>query len=314
VTFAMAILEYKAKPANARFLSYLLTQRPDIGGMPLDKITGKFIKNVGIELYPTASTDTVWRQVVGPVRAVINNMHELGQGSHLRVKAFTDIERIDRDLARGKQSRQKRGASNKAWIAAFCAHADPHNAALVRFMFETGTRIDQAISLEPSHLSLEQRNVWIKAQKGHPAQWIEISQDMALELANLPPKRPKSRKSGIMLSPRVFGYASRGGYRKRWLSICKDASIPYLRAHEAGRHGFGTELMVRQKLDPVTVAKFGRWKSPQLVLSTYGHAEEEEANIRERFRTKPAQPISSITPNNMTTNRKLGPVAYLCRS
>lgn len=286
LTFAMAVLEYKAKAVDAGYLHIILSERPDLGDMPLDKVTGKLIKNIGLEIYPHSATDTVWRQVVTPIRSVINNMHELGKGPHLRVKAFSEKERIDRDVQRGKQSRQKRRASDKEWIEAFCEHADIYNAALVRFMFETGSRIDQAISLEPRHLDLRNRKVWLKAQKGHAAQWIEISHAMMIELANLPPKRPRNRKTGETHPPRVFGYASRAGYRKRWSSICNAAGIDYLRAHEAGRHGFGTELMVRQKLDPVTVAKFGRWKSPQLVLSTYGHAEEAEGNIRERFRTK----------------------------
>lgn len=138
LTFGMAVLEYKAKPADAGYLHKILSARPDVGVMPVEKITGKFVKQLGLELQPEASTDTVWRQVVTPMRAVINNLHELGKAPNLRVRAFTDKQRIDRDIARGKQSRQPRKASDKIWIAAFCAHADPYNAALVRFMFETG--------------------------------------------------------------------------------------------------------------------------------------------------------------------------------
>lgn len=120
-----------------------------------------------------------------------------------------------------------------------------------------------------------------------------------IELANLPPKRPVNRITGERLEPRVFGYASRAGYRKAWTRICKMAGIPYLRAHEAGRHGFGTELMIRQGVDPVTVAAFGRWKSAQLVLSTYGHPVESGADIRERFRTDPAQPALPTSAKHM---------------
>lgn len=293
LTFATAVLEYKAKPVDAGYLHRILTLRPDLGDMPIDRITGKLIKNIGLEIYPDSATDSIWRQVVTPIRAVINNMHELGKGPPLRVKAFTENERILRDTKRGKQSRGKRGASDKAWIEAFCAHADVHNAAMVRLMFETGCRVDQAVSLQPRHLDLRGRKIWLKAQKGHPAQWVEISHAMMIELANLPPKQPKNRKTGEVHQARVFGYASRAGYRKRWKSICNAAGITYLRAHEAGRHGFGTELVVRQKLDPVTVAKFGRWKSPQLLLDTYGHAEEQEVSIRERFRTNSVQSETS---------------------
>lgn len=48
------------------------------------------------------------------------------------------------------------------------------------------------------------------------------------------------------MHPRVFGYGSSTGYRKRWQTICKKAGISYLSAHSAGRHGFFTESVVPQ--------------------------------------------------------------------
>ena len=298
VTFVMAVLEYDAKPADAGYLAKILTECRDVGNTPIDQITGEFIKRLGLKLYPAAATDTIWRQVVTPMRAVINSMHEMGKGPYLRVKAFKETDRIDRDTRRGKQSRVKRDASDKAWIEAFCAHADIYNAAMARFMFQTGARIDQSISLEPADLDLMNKRVWIKAQKGHPAQWVEISHSMMIELANLPAKRPHNRKLGYKLEPRVFGYGSISGYRKAWATICKKARIKYLKAHEAGRHGFGTELMVRQGVDPVTVADAGRWASPRMLFENYGHAETSQAEIRERFRTEPVQVDTTKSTNH----------------
>lgn len=297
----MAVLEYDAKPADARYLSKILTERPTVNNMPIDTITGAFIKRLGLELYPMAATDTIWRQVVTPMRAVINNMHELGKGPYIRVKSFKETERIDRDTQRDKQSRIARDASDKTWVEEFCAHADIYNAAMVRFMFETGSRIDQAISMEPKHLDLMNKRVWVKAQKGHPAQWVEISHSMMIELANLPPKCPHNRKLGYKLEPRVFGYGSTGGYRKAWKTICKKAGIKYLMAHEAGRHGFGTELLVRQGVDPVTVAEHGRWSSPKMLLETYVSAEASQADIRERFRTEQVQ----SAPEKLINHKKM---------
>ncbi len=306
VTFEMAILEYEAKPADAGYLHKILKERPDIGKMEVVSITGKFLKNLGLELYPMAATDTIWRQVVTPMRSVVNNMHELGKCPYLKVKAFTSKERVDQDTRRGKQSRIKRDASDKAWISAFCTHADPYNAALVKFMFETATRIDQAISLEPQDLDLQKKKVRIKAQKGHPEQWVEISHSMMIELANLPAKRPHNRKLDYKMEPRVFGYGSKGGYRKAWKSICKRAGIRYMSAHSAGRHGFGTELMVRQGVDPVTVAENGRWASVQMLFENYAHAEENEADIRERFRTNHVHRVESNQSNDMKMKGNFG--------
>jgi len=109
------------------------------------------------------------------------------------------------------------------------------------------------------------------------------------ELLALPPKRPKNRKTGKFMKPRVFGYGSSTGYNTRWKTICKSAGIPYLSAHPAGRHGFFTELVVRQGVDPVTAAKAGRWSDPNLPMRIYAHAETDEADVRARFRTNHVQ-------------------------
>ena len=194
-------------------------------GLPVSDMTGKFISNLGPQIYPNAATDTMWRKVVTPIRAVINNAHELGKCAPVRVKAYKEQVRIDQDTKRGKQSRVERVPADKNWIEAFCAHADMYNAALVRFMFETAARIDQAISIEPADLDLKNKRVRIKAAKGHPEQWVAISHGMMIELANLPPKRPHNRKRDYKMELRVFGYGSRGGVSQKleiYLQECRD--------------------------------------------------------------------------------------------
>lgn len=282
-----AILHYQANPATARKLERLLEAHPDITELPLSRVSGRYLKNLALKLHPTLSTDTCWSYVVAPIQSVVNNMHELNMGPYLRVKAYTAAERIKRDTERGKLSRQKKNAANAAWINAFCKSADCYNAALVHFMWETASRIDQAVNVRPPDLDPEGCRVWLKAQKGHPAQWVDVSRGLMDELVQLPPKRPKNRKTNKLLDERVFGYGSKGGYRKAWRRICIAADIPYLTAHEAGRHGFATELMIRQGLDPVTVAAHGRWASPRLLFENYGHAETSGPEIRELLRTKP---------------------------
>lgn len=267
-------------------------------GLPVSDMTGKFISNLGPQIYPNAATDTMWRKVVTPIRAVINNAHELGKCAPVRVKAYKEQVRIDQDTKRGKQSRVERVPADKNWIEAFCAHADMYNAALVRFMFETAARIDQAISIEPADLDLKNKRVRIKAAKGHPEQWVAISHGMMIELANLPPKRPHNRKRDYKMELRVFGYGSRGGYRKSWKSICKNAGIEYISAHSAGRHGFYTELRVRQGVDAITAAKAGRWKNPSLPDQIYAHVETDEGEIRERIRTGSVRGAAPIKFNH----------------
>jgi len=144
----------------------------------------------------------------------------------------------------------------------------------------------------------------VKAQKGHPESWITVSPQMMDELLALPAKRPKNRKTGKLMKARVFGYGSSTGYNTRWKTICKRAGIPYLSAHPAGRHGFFTELVVRQGVDPVTAAKAGRWSDPNLPMRIYAHAETDEADIRARFRANHVQDDAVQTPNSKKLHKE----------
>ena len=63
--FSDAVLKYPAKPKEAGFLIPLVEA---IGHLPVSKITGKMVRNLGQELYPDAATDTWLRQVVSVIK------------------------------------------------------------------------------------------------------------------------------------------------------------------------------------------------------------------------------------------------------
>lgn len=196
-------------------------------------------------------------------------------------------------------------AKEEAEGAARLAGEAPARAAQSSGLFAGRLCPDQAISIEPDDLRPESCEVRIKAQKGHAASWVTVSPEMMAELEALKPKRPKNLKTRQLLSPRVFGYGSPTGYNNRWKTICKRAGIPYLSAHPAGRHGFFTELVVRQGVDPVTAAKAGRWSDPNLPMRIYAHAETDEAAIRARFRMKYVQAAKSKPPNKKKTKKEI---------
>ncbi|MBR2657221.1 MAG: tyrosine-type recombinase/integrase [Loktanella sp.] len=285
-TFSDAVLIYNANPKTAK---QLLSIDREIGSMPLTKITGKMLKSLGPKLKPLASTDTWWREIVTPARAVINNAHELRGTPAIIVRQYSSNERVSQDTKRKKTSRVPRIPSDQNWIAAFCEVADPHNAAMVRFMFETAARIDQAISMTPDDIDPVECKVWLKAQKGHDAGWVKVSKAMMVELVALARKLTRNPRTGKVLEQRVFGYNSSTSYNNRWKTICKKAGIPYLSAHAAGRHGYYTELVVRQDVNPLKAAKAGRWADASLPMRIYAHPETDESALREHFRTKPVQ-------------------------
>lgn len=305
LTFADIVLDYPAKPAEAKFLDKLLD---DLGPKLVSEITAPVVKALARKLYPDAATDTWRRQVLTPVSAVINHAHQLGRCPPIRIKGFSAQERIDQDARRGKLSRQPRPAADWTWIRAVQAQANPWVSAALEFMFETGARVGQVIALEPQHLDLAAGRVWIAAQKGHQAQWIEISPEMVATLAALKPRRPRDWKRDRQLAEtRVFGYANRTGLTSALRTACKAAGQPYLTPHEAGRRGFYTELRVRQGFDPVTAAKAGRWSDPVLPDRRYAEAGDgraARAAIRAGAGTNRVQPESKGENKTMKSQGK----------
>jgi integrase len=283
LTFAEAVFLYPTSDKEATYLTKVL---PEIGERAIAGITPQEVRNLGQKLYPEASTDTWQRQVVTPVRAVINNAHDLGKCPPIRVKAFSKAERLKQDKARGKTSRIEKVPGSWEWLEAFRAHANPYLKSLALFMFETGCRVTQAISLKPADLDLQNARVWMPEAKGTEAQWVTISMEMVVELANLHPRRPRKGPHGETRPKghRVFGYANRNGVYGAWRTACKEAGIEIILPHAAGRHGFGTEMLVRQRLDPATVARAGRWADMALMLRTYIHPEDPTSKVQEALR------------------------------
>lgn len=302
LTFADAVLASNPKPSDARYLAKII---PLLGDKLARDITPKMVKQVAKRLYPNASVDTWHRQVVVPVRAVINSAHDEGFCPPIRIKAFTKNERMTQDRARGKDSRVARKPGSWEWVLAFKEHADPRLGAMALFMFTTGARITQTMEMRRrSDLDLFNKRVRLPAAKGHPAQWVEIMPEVAVAIANLP------KPEGKLSQERVFYWAGQrsGWLYKEWRRACDAAGIDYLPPHSAGRHGFGTEAIVRRKVDPATAAREGRWSSPKVLLDTYAHAEESSASVRQAFqdgleaaRTKSVQGNDEIrrkTPEN----------------
>lgn len=288
--------------ASARDAGYLLPIVKRIGRDLVKSITPASIRRLAKQLYPYASTDTWQRQVISPVRSVINNGHELGKCPPIRVKAFTKAERVKQDLARGQQSRLPRTPGSWPWVLAFCEHAAPRDAALCWFMFRHGYRLTQSMEMTRSKdMDLSAGLVRVHASKGHPAHWVELDPEEVVAIANLPvPYRGQAKD-------RVFTIAGgrSGALYRRWKATCKAAGIEYLPPHSCGRHGYGTEMVVRQQVDPVSAAE-NLWSNPSVMLKTYSHAEDAAGKVRDAFR---AGLEAARTPAVQPKKRKIGKAA-----
>jgi integrase len=282
LTFAAAVMMYQPTPMMARYLKPLLRE---LGPIRCDRITAGMIRDLGPTLYPNACTDTWRRWVVTPARAVINNANDKGKCPPIKIKGYSEQERVAQDKKRKRASRLERRPGDWTWLLNFRRKAPPRHGALALFMFATGARVGQSIQMTPKHLSkLDEGKVIIPGAKGHNDREIAIPPELVAELANLTPRVPRGweRKPA---NKRVFGFASSCGPLKAWRRACKEAGIPYLSPHAAGRHGFGQEHVIRQGTDSKAAGKFGGWSDTVLLARTYTHAEDFEGKILSGFRT-----------------------------
>ena len=300
MSFAGAVMLYDASPVTAGFL---LAITPRLGDTLIRDITGERVRALGPELYPDAATDTWVRQVVTPVRAVINRAHDLLGGDRcpaIRIKGYTRAERVAQDTKRGKKSRVERQPGSWEWLLRFREKAPRRLGTLALTMFVTGARIGQAVAMKPEHLDLQNARITIPPAKGHDARTADIPMELVVELANLPPRLPRGWDSGKK-NLRVFGYASRTGPIKAWHRACDEAGIPHIMPHAAGRHGFGQEMIVRQGVDKQAVADAGGWADPTMLDEVYTHAEGVSGKILTAFRTGLAQAESETGLNLLKT-------------
>ena len=79
--------------------------------------------------------------------------------------------------------------------------------------------------------------------------------------------------------------SDRTGFTTALRRACKAAGVDYRTPHEAGRHGYYTELRVRQGLAAHEVAEAGRWAKVDLPERTYAHSDAEERRLRAQIRS-----------------------------
>lgn len=259
LTFGEAMALYVQHAKDNRFLLPLLDLWENV---KVADITAEVIRSGARTIYPKAAGATWNRQVITPARAIINYAADSGYCSHIRVKRFPEAAK-------------KRKAGDARWIEKFRDACDrPSMAALARFMYETGARIGEAVALRWDDVNLQEGTATFGKTKNGEPHTVYLSPGMVAELANLEK------------TPKVFGYASRHTVTKQWAKTIKAAGIQKLSRHEAGRHSFATELIVRNGIDIPTVAKMGNWKSHRLLSENYAHPERERETVLKVFGNK----------------------------
>jgi integrase len=209
-------------------------------------ITPGAIIDMAVSLFPHHTPLSRNRAAITPAAAVINYAAELGLCQPIKVKRFKGVAK-------------KKEPVTREWVDAFRAHAGPHLGALCLFMYLTGARVGEACQVEWDHIDFGNRWVRLNVSKGGRDEPANLPTELVVALSNLErvPGRP------------VFWYRSPDDLDVAWDRVIERAGIKRLTPHSC-RHGFATDLL-RAGVDVVTVAKLGRWRSPELVLRTYGH-------------------------------------------
>ncbi|ESY21385.1 site-specific integrase [Mesorhizobium sp. LNJC394B00] len=267
LTFADAAIAYREAGKPTRFLEAVEDHWKDT---PIREITENAVRRASIKLYPMAGPATRNRQAIVPTQAVINFCAEEEWCPRLRVRRF-------------KVNTKIKDPATLAWVTAFVANASPHLGALCMFMFATGARVGEAVSVEWTDVDLNARTVKIRQTKVGAERIAHLPPQLVAALSNIPSNRnPEDR---------VFRYVSRESVRQVWDAAIKRAGIKKLSPHSC-RHGFAT-TMLQSGIDVKTVAKLGGWKDVATLVKTYAHAMSDLTLTNVIFGTNLAQPENS---------------------
>lgn len=256
-TFGDAAESYVTNGGELRFVAPLLEYFND---WLLKDIAPGDIQIAARSIYPKGSAATRNRQAIVPARAIINHAASLNWCKPIRVQRF-------------KEKQPERVAVDRDWIDAFMAAAtnptkpqvpaNPHLAALALFMYQTGARIGEALSLTWADVNLQRAEVMLQsADKNDLGRVpVAITSEMVAALANL---------ERLDLVFKYTGRLSKGVY-KAWRLTCERAGLEYVPPHQAGRHSFATAINAAG-IDVKSGMEAGRWKDERLYLRTYVHA------------------------------------------
>lgn len=255
LTWPKAVALYLAAGKQSRFVAPLVKHWRDA---KIADMNAGSIRQSAIDLYPNAKNSTRNRQVIVPTLAIINHCAELNLCPPLRMKRFKVETKIKKPVT-------------LEWINAFKANADRVDVGtLALFLFATGARISEALSVRWVDIDLGKRTVLIRQSKLGNERVAHLPAGVLVALANLPRDR----------EPFAIAYTTA---RDAWDRTVKAAGIAPLTFHSC-RHGFATALHDKG-VGVKTIAKAGGWKSAQHLFNTYLHADEDATVTDKLFDT-----------------------------
>jgi integrase len=269
--FATAAAGYIESEGEDRFLAPLIAE---IGEDAIKDLNEGVIHDLAKRLYPNAKPSTRNRQVITPVLSVIN------WAARRRLCAPILVERF----SEGKVARR---AITREWVDRFREAATElghgHLGDMELFMFTTAARLGDAERLTWAKVDLDAKTATFLTKNGDER--VALLTDEMVRLL-----RPRAGKA----DGRVFGDWARRQMYVTWKAICAKAGLAYVPPHQAGRHSFATEAIVRNKVDVATAAALGGWKSQKLLLEVYAHPENAREVAEGVFGRKAAPKLKAV--------------------
>jgi integrase len=252
-SFADAVAIYVQSGRRSRFLTPLLdhfreTPLPEIGQAEIDEAARV--------LYPRAGPSTINRQVIGPMVAV------------LRAAARARLEGAAIPMvARRKEVRPAVQPASDEHIAAILPHLKPGARALVILMTYTGLRTGEALRVSADDVRGGYVHV-AKTKNGRP------------RMVPVP--------DGWEYPTGGWGLSSSQALGKALKRAHKAAGLPYMDAHQIGRHAFAARFL-RAGGSIKALKQAGDWQKLAVVDEIYGHLEQSEVHqfMRELSVKKP---------------------------
>lgn len=252
-SFAEAALTYvQTRGKSDRFVTKLIRH---FGETPISEIDQAAVSDAANALYPGCSASTHTRAVYAPVTTVLR------------------LSGVNPNFKRPRIQKAPVVLPPKDYFDKVLGHCPPKLAALLITLTLRGRRVSELLGIPEGGIDFETGTAVIHRTKtGDPVQ-ISIP-DTALDL--LKQDRPKSWTGRESRS--AFGYVSRSNVYRALKQACERAGIDrFSKTHSIGRHSFASRLLAEGR-SVKFVAEAGKWKSPRLVLDTYGHLEQTEVD------------------------------------
>ena len=229
--------------------------------LTLSEITQTVIDTKAREVYPTQSNASVKRWWYDPIGAIMNHAYSLDWCSYRRFK-------------KPKITRKPPEWAEREWFEAFWPECNENLLVITTLLPYTGMRITEALELEWSRVSLEERWAYIPKTKNREPRTV-----------SLPPIVCDALKSIQKDRGRVFPWndhrAVNTAIRRTVARVNRkreDDGLPpikYMSTHKLGSHTWGTWMMRYANMNPRTLVGTGRWKDMRSTM-VYTHTTVKE--------------------------------------